>query len=43
MSRRTIGLLVVVAVIVVGTVAAETHKEYHFNVGPKARVSVNNP
>jgi len=43
MSRRTIGLLVIVAVIVVGTVAAETHKEYHFNVGPKARVSVNNP
>lgn len=43
MSRRTVRLLVIVAVIGVGTVAAETHKEYHFNLGPKARVSVNNP
>jgi DUF4097 and DUF4098 domain-containing protein YvlB len=43
MSRRTVRLLVIVAVVVVGTVAAETHREYHFNLGPKARVSVNNP
>jgi DUF4097 and DUF4098 domain-containing protein YvlB len=45
MSRRRVRLLVmiIVGVMVVGTVAAETHKEYHFTVGPKARVSVNNP
>jgi DUF4097 and DUF4098 domain-containing protein YvlB len=42
MSRRT-GMLVVMVVMVVGTVAAGTHKEYHFNMGSKSRVSVNNP
>lgn len=26
-----------------GALAAETHKEYRFNVGPKAGISVNNP
>jgi DUF4097 and DUF4098 domain-containing protein YvlB len=45
MSRRRVRLLmaIIVGVVGVGTVAAETHKEYRFNVGPKARVSVNNP
>jgi len=43
MSRRTVRLLAIIGVVVVGTVAAETHKEYRFNLGPKARVSVNNP
>jgi DUF4097 and DUF4098 domain-containing protein YvlB len=45
MSRRAIKLLLmmIVGVMVVGTMAAETHREYHFNLGPKARVSVNNP
>jgi DUF4097 and DUF4098 domain-containing protein YvlB len=42
MSSRTIEL-VVVGAMMVGTVAAETHKEYRFNVGAKAGVSVNNP
>jgi DUF4097 and DUF4098 domain-containing protein YvlB len=36
-------MLVVMVVMVVGTVAAGTHKEYHFNMGSKSRVSVNNP
>ncbi|HTW59750.1 MAG TPA: DUF4097 family beta strand repeat-containing protein [Terriglobales bacterium] len=34
---------VMVGALTVGTLAAETHKEYHFNVGPKAGLSVNNP
>jgi DUF4097 and DUF4098 domain-containing protein YvlB len=42
MSRRTIQL-VVIGAMVAGTLAAESRKEYHFNVGPKAGVSVNNP
>lgn len=29
--------------LLAGTLAAETHKEYRFNVGPKAGISVNNP
>jgi DUF4097 and DUF4098 domain-containing protein YvlB len=33
----------VMAGMTVATLAAQTHKEYHFNVGPKAGVSVNNP
>jgi DUF4097 and DUF4098 domain-containing protein YvlB len=39
------GIIKVVALtaLVAGTLAAETRKEYHFNVGPKAGVSVNNP
>jgi len=42
MSTRTVKL-VVVGAIVAGTLVAESHKEWHFNVGPKAGVSVNNP
>ena len=42
MSRRTIELIAL-GVIVVGTLAAQTHKEYRYNVGPKARISVNDP
>ncbi len=47
MSGRTIQLVVVGAMLA-GTLiaesgAAETHKDFHFNVGPKAGVSVNNP
>src|SRR6266404_1063861 len=42
MSTRTIKL-VVVGAMVAGTLVAESHKEWHFNVGPKAGVSVNNP
>ena len=29
--------------VAAATLAAETHKEFHFDVGPKAGVSVNNP
>jgi DUF4097 and DUF4098 domain-containing protein YvlB len=43
MSSRKVKLLAIVGVMVVGTVAAESHKEYRFNVGSKARISVNNP
>lgn len=43
MSGRTIRVLAIVGVMIVGTLAAETHKEYRFNIGSKARVSVNNP
>src|SRR4030081_1330441 len=42
MSTRTIKL-VVVGAMVAGTLVAESHKEWHFNVGPKAGVSVKNP
>jgi DUF4097 and DUF4098 domain-containing protein YvlB len=42
MSGRTIELVVVGAMLA-GTLAAQTHKDYRFNVGPKAGVSVNNP
>jgi DUF4097 and DUF4098 domain-containing protein YvlB len=47
MSGRTIQLAVVGAILA-GTLiaesgAAETHKDFHFNVGPKAGISVNNP
>jgi len=42
MSGRTIELVVVGAMLA-GSLAAETHKDYRFNVGPKAGVSVNNP
>ena len=34
---------VVVAGMTVGTLTAQTHKEFHFNVAPKAGVIVNNP
>jgi DUF4097 and DUF4098 domain-containing protein YvlB len=42
MSRRTVRL-VAVSVMIAGTLVAESRKEYRFNVGPKAGVSVNNP
>jgi len=42
MSSRTIQL-VAIGALVAGTLVAEARKEYHFNVGPKAGVSVNNP
>jgi DUF4097 and DUF4098 domain-containing protein YvlB len=47
MSGRTIELVVVSAMLA-GTLMAETqaagtHKDYRFNVGPKAGISVNNP
>jgi DUF4097 and DUF4098 domain-containing protein YvlB len=35
--------LAVVGAMLVGTLLAETHKEYRFNVGPRVGVSVNNP
>ena len=35
--------VVLTGTIVSGTMLAETHKEYRFNVGPRAGVSVNNP
>lgn len=35
--------LVAVGVMVAGTLVAEARKEYHFTVGPKAGISVNNP
>jgi DUF4097 and DUF4098 domain-containing protein YvlB len=47
MSGRTVQLTAIGAVLagtmMSGTLLAETHKEYRFNVGPKAGVSVNNP
>src|SRR3954470_12877142 len=47
MSGRSIQLVAIGAVmagtITSGTLLAQTHKEYRFNVGPKAGVSVNNP
>jgi len=42
MNRRTIKL-VIIGAVVAGTLVAESRKEFHFNVGPKAGVSVNNP
>ena len=42
MGGSIIGVPVVGAVLI-GTLVAETHKEYRFNVGPKAGISVNNP
>ena len=42
MSGRTIELVVVGAMLA-GTLVAETHKDYHYNVGPKSGISVNNP
>jgi DUF4097 and DUF4098 domain-containing protein YvlB len=47
MSGRIVELAaigaLVAGVVLSGNAAAETHKEYRFNVGPKAGVSVNNP
>jgi DUF4097 and DUF4098 domain-containing protein YvlB len=42
MSSRIIQL-VAIGALVAGTLVAEARKEYHFNVGTKAGVSVNNP
>jgi DUF4097 and DUF4098 domain-containing protein YvlB len=42
MSGR-IAKVALISAMVVGTLAAESRKEYHFNVGPKAGVSINNP
>jgi DUF4097 and DUF4098 domain-containing protein YvlB len=42
MGGRIIGVAVV-GTMLLGTLAAETHKEFRFNLGPKAGVSVNNP
>jgi len=42
MSGRTIRLIVI-SVMMAGTLVAESRKEYRFNVGPKAGVSINNP
>lgn len=41
-SRRT-AKVVVIGVLVAGALVAESKKEYHFTVGPKAGVSVMNP
>jgi DUF4097 and DUF4098 domain-containing protein YvlB len=47
MSGRRIRLAaidtMVLSTMMLGTLVAETHKEYRFNVSPKAGVSVNNP
>src|SRR5580658_1362859 len=46
MSGRTIrqvGLGAVVVIVAVGTLVAESRKEYRFTVGPKSGLSVNNP
>ena len=46
MNGRTIQFAVISAVtagMTVASLAAQTHKEYRYNVGPKAGVSVNNP
>src|SRR5579864_7563883 len=42
MSGRTVKL-VAIGTLIAGTLVAESRKEYHFNVGSKAGVSVNNP
>jgi DUF4097 and DUF4098 domain-containing protein YvlB len=43
-SGAMIAELMIAGVILAGTaLAAENHKEFHFNVGPKAGISVNNP
>ncbi len=47
MSWRTIQMvtvkLVMIGAMLAGTLLAESHKEFRFNVGPKAGISVNNP
>ena len=42
MSGRTIQVVAIGAMLA-GTLFAESHKEYRFNVGPKSGISVNNP
>ena len=41
MTRFT-GKFILIGAMLVGTLAAETHKEYRFNVGPKSGISVSN-
>src|ERR1700692_1115206 len=43
MESKRAAELVVLGLIVAGTLAAQTKKEYHFVVGPKAGVSIMNP
>jgi DUF4097 and DUF4098 domain-containing protein YvlB len=47
MTGRTIELALIGATLattlMAQTLAAETHKEYRFNVGPKSGISINNP
>jgi DUF4097 and DUF4098 domain-containing protein YvlB len=43
MVNQRAAKLVAIGVIVAGTLVAESKKEYHFTVGPKAGVSVMNP
>jgi DUF4097 and DUF4098 domain-containing protein YvlB len=46
MNGRTLqfaAITVVMASMTVASLAAETHKEYHYSVGPKAGLSINNP
>ncbi len=46
MSGRIVELALVTVIagtMTAGTLAAETHKEFRFNVGPKSGISVNNP
>src|ERR1700723_3402401 len=42
MNRRTVKLAAI-GVLVAGTLVAESRREFHYTVGPKAGVSVNNP
>ncbi len=43
MSRRAVRTAMVIGVVIAGSLIAESRKEYRFNVGAKAGVSVNNP
>src|SRR3984957_9666098 len=43
MANRRAAKLVAIGVIVAGTLLAESRKEFHFSVGPRAGVSVMNP
>src|SRR3984885_14836404 len=43
MVSKRAAKLVAIGVIVAGTLVAESKKEYHFSVGPRAGVSVMNP
>jgi DUF4097 and DUF4098 domain-containing protein YvlB len=43
MANRRAAKLVAIGVIVAGTLLAESRKEFHFSVGPRAGISVMNP
>jgi hypothetical protein len=43
MESKRAAKLVAIGVIVAGALVAESKKEFHFTVGPKAGVSVVNP